>query len=117
MINKKWMIVYFLSGKHFPRSRKHDILVPLSIMGVWKNDEKKYSGWMCKSRDSFHTGAIASQRLLRSLIFVLIVILMCIYKKNDFDVKNIATVSKVWNYPIIMPESLFSLINALKIQW
>ena len=26
----------FLYGKHFPRSREHKILVPLSIMGVWK---------------------------------------------------------------------------------
>ena len=34
------MVVYFLSGKHFPRSRKHEILVPLSIVGVWKNDQK-----------------------------------------------------------------------------
>ena len=34
------MIVYFLSGKHFPRSREHEILVPLSIMGVWKNNQK-----------------------------------------------------------------------------
>ena len=31
------MIVYFLSGKHFPRSREHEIVVPLSIMGVWKS--------------------------------------------------------------------------------
>ena len=30
----------FLYGKHFPRSREHEILVPLSIMGVWKNDQK-----------------------------------------------------------------------------
>ena len=34
------MIVYFLSGKHFPRSREQEILVPLSIMGIWKNDQK-----------------------------------------------------------------------------
>ena len=33
------MIIYFLSGKHFPRSREHEILVPLSIMGVWKNNQ------------------------------------------------------------------------------
>ena len=33
------MIVLFLSGKHFPRSREHEILVPLSIMGVWKNNQ------------------------------------------------------------------------------
>mgnify|MGYP003690918819 CR=1 FL=1 len=31
---------YFVSGKHFPRSREHDLLVPLSIMLVWKNDPK-----------------------------------------------------------------------------
>ena len=29
-----------LSSKHFPRSSEHEILVPLSIMGVWKNDQK-----------------------------------------------------------------------------
>ena len=40
MISKKRMIVYFLSGKHFPRSREHEILVPLSIMGVRKNNQK-----------------------------------------------------------------------------
>ena len=34
------MIVYFLSGKHFPRSREHDLLVSLSIIGVWKNYDK-----------------------------------------------------------------------------
>ena len=32
------MIVYFLSSKHFPRSREHEILVPLSIME--KNNQK-----------------------------------------------------------------------------
>ena len=25
---------------HFPRSREHEILVSLSIMGVWKNNQK-----------------------------------------------------------------------------
>ena len=30
------MIVYFLSGKNFLRSREHEILVPLSILGVWR---------------------------------------------------------------------------------
>ena len=34
------MIINFLSGKHFPRSREPEILVPLSIMGVWKNNKK-----------------------------------------------------------------------------
>ena len=34
------MIVYFLSGKHFQRSRDHEILLLLSIMGVWKNNKK-----------------------------------------------------------------------------
>ena len=31
---------FFLSGKHFPRSREHEILGPLSIIGIWKNDQK-----------------------------------------------------------------------------
>ena len=30
---------FILSGKHFPRSREQEILVPLNIMGVWKNDQ------------------------------------------------------------------------------
>ena len=31
---------FFLSGYQFPRPREHEILVPLSIMGVWKNIQK-----------------------------------------------------------------------------
>ena len=34
------MIVYYLFGKHFPRSCEHEILVPLSIVGVWRNNHK-----------------------------------------------------------------------------
>ena len=34
------MIVYFLFGKHFPKYWEHEILVPQSIMGVWKNNQK-----------------------------------------------------------------------------
>ena len=33
------MIGFFLSGKYFPRSREHEILVPLS-MGVGKKNQK-----------------------------------------------------------------------------
>ena len=35
------IIIYFLSCKHFPRSHEHEILVPLSIMGVWKKNNQK----------------------------------------------------------------------------
>ena len=35
MITERGMIVYFLSCKHFTRSREHEILFPLSIMGFW----------------------------------------------------------------------------------
>ena len=36
------MIVYFLKGKHFQRHREHDILLPLSIMGVYKKTNQKF---------------------------------------------------------------------------
>ena len=35
------MIVYFLSCNYFPRSREHELLVALSIMGVWKKNNQK----------------------------------------------------------------------------
>ena len=39
----------FLPGKHLPRSREHEILLPLSIMGVWKKTYQKFIVDECAS--------------------------------------------------------------------
>ena len=79
MISERWMIVYFLSGKHFPRSREHEILLPLRIIGVWKNIIKNLCGWMCKSRDSFFIQMLPLELAVLAIIPWLCLILCCIH--------------------------------------
>ena len=59
------MIVYFLSGKHFPRSREHEILVSLSIMGFGKNFNQKSIVDECASHVTLFVQALSFELALR----------------------------------------------------
>ena len=49
----------FLSRKHFPRSREHEILVPLSIMAVLEKNDQKFIADECASHVTLFVQALS----------------------------------------------------------